>query len=147
MPDRLLERGQNPRSTRCAGGHVAPCSGRRIQRPRRKGVPLPANAIYVGRPTRWGNPFEGRQWGHAKATILHANWLNGRIGALTLERMGFGPAEIAALERLRIWVLTSLHQLAGHDLACWCSANSEWCHAETLRRIAPTYADYERHSA
>lgn len=29
----------------------------RIQRTRAKGWTMPAGAVYVGRPTRWGNPF------------------------------------------------------------------------------------------
>lgn len=138
--------GDSPRSTRrvCCAPPFRPA--RRIQRPRRRGAPLPAHTIYVGRPTLWGNPFEGRQWRHAKATILHASWLRGQLGALTLERMGFSPAEIGALERMRARVLTSLHRLAGHDLACWCSPKSEWCHAATLLRMAPVHADIERHA-
>jgi hypothetical protein len=119
----------------------------RIQRPRRKGSTLPAGAVYVGRPTMWGNPFAGRCSGHAKSVILHQHWLEGRIGALTLERMGFHPAEIDALSRLRERVLVNLHRLAGRDLACWCALTSEWCHAETLLRLAPLYADYHQHAA
>jgi hypothetical protein len=30
---------------------------KRIQRSRAKGWKMPANAIYVGRPTIWGNPY------------------------------------------------------------------------------------------
>jgi hypothetical protein len=29
----------------------------RIQRKRTKGWRMPPNTVYVGRPTRWGNPF------------------------------------------------------------------------------------------
>ena len=31
---------------------------KRIQRKRAKGWVMPANAVYVGRPTEWGNPFQ-----------------------------------------------------------------------------------------
>lgn len=120
---------------------------RRVQRSRRKGSRLPEGAIYVGRPTLWGNPFQAKHRGHAKATILHDQWLQGHIGALTLERMGFCPAEIEALDRLRARVLTSLHRLSGHDLACWCPLNSPWCHATTLLRMAPAFAELERLAA
>ena len=35
----------------------------RIQRKRTKGYRLPPNAVYVGRPTKWGNPFVvGTDW-------------------------------------------------------------------------------------
>lgn len=67
------------------------------------------------------NTSAGR--GHAKATILHQEWLKGRIGALTLERMGYCPAEIEALERTLIRALINLH------------------------RLAPLHADYERLAA
>lgn len=99
----------------------------RVRRSRARGARLPEGAVYVGRPTMWGNPFMGRRWGHAKSVILHRHWLRGELGALTLERMGFCPAEIEALFRLRVRVLTGLHQLAGRDLACWCPLTSEWC--------------------
>lgn len=119
----------------------------RIQRSRRKGARLPEGAIYVGRPTMWGNPFMGRCWGHAKSVLLHARWLEGQLGALTLEKMGFHPAEIDSLYRLRERVLTNLHRLAGHDLACWCPSSSRFCHADTLIQLAAVHAEYERHAA
>lgn len=119
----------------------------RVQRSRRKGAQLPPDTIYVGRPTMWGNPFGHGRFGHAKSVILHDQWLQGRIGALTLERMGYCPREIEALERLRIRVLTNLHCLAGKHLACWCPLNSAWCHAQTLLRLAAVHADYERYAA
>jgi hypothetical protein len=125
--------------------HQHPCpQGKRVQRSRRKGSRTPEGAIYVGRPTMWGNPFAVTGRGHAKATILHKEWLAGHLGALTLERMGYCPAEIDALGRLRERVLTQLHRLASHDLACWCPLTSQWCHAETLLVLAPAHAEFER---
>ena len=121
--------------------------GQRIQRSRRKGIKLPDGAVYVGRPTRWGNPFTDRRWGHAKAVILHKAWLQGHLGALSLERMGYCPAEIEALGRARIAVLTNLHRLAGKDLACWCPVSSDWCHAQILIDLAPIHAEFERLAA
>lgn len=128
-----------PRST-----HDAVRLAQRVQRSRRKGARLPEGAVYVGRPTIWGNPFATTGRGHAKATILHKEWLNGHVGALTLERLGFCPAQIDALDRLRERVLTNLHRLCGRNLACWCPLSSDWCHANTLLRMAPVYADIER---
>ena len=29
----------------------------RVQRKRTKGWRMPANTVYVGRPTKWGNPY------------------------------------------------------------------------------------------
>lgn len=131
-----------PRSTL-----IAPPRGRRIMRPRRRGSRLPEGAVYVGRPTLWGNPFMVGRWGHARSVILHENWLAGRLGALSLENMGWNAGEIEALERRRRRVLTSLHTLAGRDLACWCPLTSQWCHAETLLSLAPTHWELERLAA
>lgn len=110
----------------------------RIQRPRRKGAPLPPDTIYVGRPTMWGNPFMDRPGiGHARSVILHAKWLEGRIGARMLEEsMRFSLGEIEALDRLRLRVIDRLPDLAGKHLACWCPLTSDWCHAETLLQLA-----------
>ena len=108
---------------------------------------MPPGTIYVGRPTLWGNPFVARKWGHAKSVILHERWLSGHLAALSLERLGFDPGEIAALDRRRCEVLTRLHELAGRPLACWCPVTSEWCHADTLLRLAALHAVYERHAA
>lgn len=114
--------------------------GNRLCRSRRKGVKLPDGAVYVGRPTMWGNPFMGRRWGHAKSVILHRRWLTGNLGAMSLERMGFCPAEIDALARLRSRIFANLHPIAGKDLACWCPVTSNWCHAEALLDLAAQYA-------
>ena len=35
-------------------------SPQRIQRKRTKGWRMPEGAVYVGRPTKWGNPFQLR---------------------------------------------------------------------------------------
>jgi len=118
--------------------------GQRVQRSRRKGSLMPAGAVYVGRPTMWGNPFMARRWGHAKSVILHRRWLKGELAALSLERMGFCPSEVDTLQRLRARVLTNLHRLAGVDLACWCPVSSPWCHAELLLDLAPQYAEFEQ---
>lgn len=119
----------------------------RIQHSRRKGAIVPPGAVYVGRPTIWGNPFTDRLWGHARSVVLHRRWIRGEIAALTLERLGFDPGEVAALDRKRCAILTRLHQLAGHNLVCWCPLTSPWCHAEIYLELAPSYAEYERFAA
>jgi hypothetical protein len=84
----------------------------------------------------FGNPFTLQRFGHAKSVILHRAWLKGQLGDLTLERMGFCPAQIEALHRLRQRVLDNLHTLVGLDLVCWCPQSSDWCHATTLIDLA-----------
>jgi hypothetical protein len=73
---------------------------------------MPEGAIYVGRPTRWGNPFPVG--------------MNGHVGAV---------------QRFRAYLPTSGRMedipryLRGHDLCCWCSLDQP-CHADVLLEIA-----------
>jgi len=94
----------------------------RLQRSRRKGSRMPETAVYVGRPTRWGNPFaagkpatdpetgktiEVRDRAHAVA--LYRAWLPGHLA-----------------ENLSL-----LAPLRGKDLICWCPLDGP-CHADVL---------------
>jgi hypothetical protein len=100
---------------------------KRIQRKRTRGWTMPEGAIYVGRPTQWGNPFNARPAhdpaARAEAASMHEWWLDGDL-------------DFPALEPLRRWVLDELHLLAGHDLACWCPVGPpealESCHTDSL---------------
>ena len=121
---------------RAAGERLGPGDPRRLQRSRRKGASTPEGARYVGRPTVFGNPFTLARFGHARAVALHRRWLTFRLGAMTLEKLGFTPAEIDTLDRLRGRVLERLPELRGRDLQCWCPLTSHWCHADTLLALA-----------
>jgi hypothetical protein len=105
---------------------------RRHQRSRRKGVRTPDGVIYVGRPTVYGNPFNFKRFGHARSVALYRCWIERRIGALSLGRLGFGPHEIDALFRWRHRLDAELPRLVGADLQCWCPVTSRWCHADVL---------------
>lgn len=73
---------------------------------------MPDGAVYVGRPSKWGNPFQvGRDGDRAEVIRKFTMWL--------LER----PMMLASTEELR-----------GKDLVCWCSP--EPCHADVLLKIA-----------
>jgi hypothetical protein len=117
----------------------------RVQRTRKAGVPgMPPGAVYVGRPTRWGNP----------ARIVRApHGIVIRFGA-TGGDVGTWPADGAearryATELYRHWIgdpkqesLLALvrRELAGRDLACWCPPDQP-CHADVLLALAnPTPA-------
>jgi hypothetical protein len=76
---------------------------------------MPAGAVYVGRPSRWGNPFPVAEHGPAAAVELYRVWL--------LDR----PAVLAAARA----------ELAGRSLACWCPPGAP-CHAEVLLDLANT---------
>jgi Domain of unknown function (DUF4326) len=92
---------------------------KRIQRSRAKGWKMPTNAIYVGRPTVWGNPY-----------VVGSQLMNGET--LTAEK---------AVELYEQHLADNFnerdirHCLRGKDLACWCALDQP-CHADVLLRIA-----------
>lgn len=102
----------------------------RIQRRRTPGWRMPDGAVYVGRPTKWGNP---RKVGHM-VTVTSA-------GVTT--RRGMTAAEVADFFRVdlrnnlleRITTADVVRELAGRDLACWCPLDQP-CHADVLLEIA-----------
>ncbi len=97
----------------------------RIQRKRLKGLRLPANAVSVTRPGRWGNPFKvGDRYQHSHGSISDA---------LTLETC-LQVFETYARDRMEEepgW----LEPLRGKDLACYCPEGAA-CHADILLRLA-----------
>ncbi len=91
----------------------------------------PPGTIYVGRGSRFANPFLSARFGHARATGLHKAWLVGTLSPRILASLGFNDYEVAALGRLRRRILAELPLLAGRDLIWWCNRTSKWCHADT----------------
>ena len=98
---------------------------KRIQRRRVKGWRMPAGAIYVGRPTKWGNHIKVGDYGKSPQARRTAHWL----AVLDFERsIEWNPEGEAYKEAAR-------RELRGHDLACWCRLD-EACHGDTLLKIA-----------
>ena len=98
---------------------------KRIQRKRVKGWRMPANAIYVGRPTKWGNPFEiGQKFGGIKAVTVKG--LLRVYRSYVNSRLYYSPHY--------------LDELKGKNLACWCKVTEKGlrvpCHADVLLEIA-----------
>jgi len=82
----------------------------RIQRKRVKGWRMPPNAVYVGRPSRWGNPFEiGRDGSREEVLAKYRVWLE--------EKLDEDPA--------------FLEPLRGKILVCWCPLDKP-CHADII---------------
>ena len=128
-----------PIRRRCAAGQGSACTHRpqRLHRTRRKANRTPAGAVYVGRPTIWGNPFAGRaKVGHKRSVILYAAWLRGDCSHRIYRAAGFSRAEALTLDRRRVQLLDRLPRIAGKDLQCWCPLTSEWCHADVLIELA-----------
>lgn len=82
---------------------------------------VPPDAIYVGRPTKWGNPFSHQ---------------NGTLAKFKVETRD------EAVEEFRYYALDLLEncgqgyfeELRGKDLVCWCAPKP--CHADVLLEIA-----------
>ncbi len=82
---------------------------KRVQRKRTKGWRMPdrRHAVYVGRPTIWGNPFKGEGAVERYRAELLADPTAGEI----------------------------LQALRGKDLVCWCALDAP-CHADVLLELA-----------
>lgn len=73
--------------------------------------------IYIGRPSKWGNPFTHKEDTKAEFVL---------------------PSREDAIEAYREWItngdgkhlLNDLHELEGKVLGCWCSPNA--CHGDVL---------------
>lgn len=69
--------------------------------------------IYVGRPSKWGNPFElKKEEDREKIIQQYIEWLE------TQDEL-----------------LNQIHELKGKILGCWCAPKSP-CHAEVLAELA-----------
>lgn len=111
----------------------------RVQRKRAKGWRMPDNAVYVGRPSIWGNPYslerEGKTTWHLYGFGVYLSSFTSRTGmearteavGRLQELMGKGRAPWDD-ERIRA-------ELAGKNLACWCPLDQP-CHADVLLEVA-----------
>jgi hypothetical protein len=72
-----------------------------------------ADGVYIGRPSKFGNPFVIGQHGSREQVIARfETWLLSQ------------PALVAAAKR----------ELRGKSLVCWCAPQA--CHGDVLMRIA-----------
>ena len=74
----------------------------------------PKEAVYVGRPTKWGNPYTVKKWGRGRSLDMFMAYKLRGPNCLSHE-------DIVA-------------ELKGKDLACWCAPLP--CHADLLLEIA-----------
>ena len=92
---------------------------RRVVRRRTKNWKMPANTVYVGRPSVWGNPFVvgseligGEKLSVEKSIALYRQYA----------REAFNEHDLRAC-------------LRGKNLACWCPLDQP-CHADVLLEMA-----------
>jgi hypothetical protein len=93
----------------------------RIQRQRSRGWRQPINAIYVGRPTKWGNPYKVGVSNHTAE-----------------EAVAFYRRDLIA-GSLPVTVDDVCRELKGKDLVCWCEPGAP-CHADVLLDVANSYS-------
>lgn len=123
----------------------------RLQRRRTPGWRMPEGAAYVGRPSRWGNPFHVLRghhvagpawsvardsWGHVPAEECVALYVSssavlGPEEAVQRFRSLLEVRRRDEPDRLRRW----LAPLSGRHLACWCPLEQA-CHADVLLEYA-----------
>lgn len=100
----------------------------RVQRQRSKGFRMPENTVYVGRPSRWGNPLRPGMWkGYSAQDAVndYLRWLK-RDPAVRSFDNAFGKPPTCKE------ITTALK---GRNLACWCALDAP-CHADILLGIA-----------
>jgi hypothetical protein len=105
---------------------TAPC---RVQRQRTAGWRMPDGAVYVGRPSPWGNPYTVGAWdpgylGTHQVVCSDDPASHIRSAARAVE---------AYAEHVAPWL--DVEPLRGHDLVCWCRLDQP-CHADVLLRLA-----------
>lgn len=129
---------------------------KRIQRKRTKGWKMPENAVYVGRPTIWMNPFvvgkpsgvfpKGMGVKGRAETLIESMTLDQVVSMYSDLAQGFICPEMYPhghdwmahfkkkmnnghpVEMIRSY-------LRGKDLACWCPLDCP-CHADVLLELA-----------
>src|SRR5262245_36324620 len=109
----------------------------RVQRSRTSGWRTPPNTVYVGRPTRWGNPWIVWPDGANPESYWCGSRTGDRFGPFRTKR----EALFTALEKYRAHALAlargaeGFKKLRGKNLACWCPLGQP-CHADVLLELA-----------
>lgn len=80
---------------------------------------MPEGAVYVGRPTIFGNPYETAE--------QFREWMQ--------FRRSFVDLNAKANHERRYELYRRLKELRGKDLACWCPLDRP-CHADYLLELA-----------
>ena len=85
---------------------------------------IPDDAVYVGRPSKWGNPMSIAE---IKRLFPNINKQEAQQKAVDWYR-----SYLFAMGNYEL--LSSIRQLKGKDLVCWCSPLP--CHADILLELA-----------
>ncbi|HVN82275.1 MAG TPA: DUF4326 domain-containing protein [Terriglobia bacterium] len=116
----------------------------RIQRKRTNGWRMPEGAIYVGRPTKFGNPFWHAQrfCGVEVSLRMFEEAVSGIWDPSKFKDVADGPFYVACrdfsefMKRFPDGPQEAIKRLLrGKDLMCWCRLDRP-CHADILLKIA-----------
>jgi hypothetical protein len=89
---------------------------------------MPRGAVYVGRPTKWGNQFyEGHSAVRAVAEVCRSE-VTPELVLLVFRNWVMAPEQHRLREEAR-------RELRGKPLVCWCALERP-CHADTWLEIA-----------
>ncbi len=80
----------------------------------------PPDAVYIGRPSKWGNPYS-----HMDGTLAEFKVATREEAVAKYEAWLLQNAELMSAARV---------ELAGKDLVCYCAPKS--CHGNVLLRVA-----------
>lgn len=117
---------------------------KRIQRKRTKGWKMPKNTVYVGRPTKWGNPLRlrgdciyidagwRRKYTMNRWVYLMQGTLEDVVNYYDLLLNGEYLGDDVDMKHWNIKLRElNVNELRGKDLACWCGEKGH-CHADVL---------------
>ncbi len=94
-----------------------------------KEMELGDDDVYVGRPSKWGNPFKIHDPKDRKVVIqMYEDWVLGRV-----TKPGITPVGMIG-RRPSFTVDDIKRELKGKRLFCWCHPRA--CHADVLAKIA-----------
>lgn len=119
----------------------------RIQLSRKKGWRMPENTVHVGRPTRWGNPYDVRRYGLDLSLAMFRNTAQGIWDCKLIPANAHQLSWIEWMyedhqkwcKRIGQHPIEAMWQdLTGKNLACWCALDKP-CHADILIELANTH--------
>lgn len=107
---------------------------KRIQRKRTKGWRMPRGVVYVGRGSRWGNPFVVGEEPHWHLQDQY------RVAAVATPEQAVDLFRRHLIFTINYQIedgtcISTLLELRGKDLACWCPLDKP-CHADVLLELA-----------
>jgi hypothetical protein len=116
-----------------------PPAPKRIQRKRTKGWRMPEGAVYVGRPTKWGNPYDWREYPTLVRGFGADDGEPTRVSDASRKRFAVVDFKSVCVHEIGSFQYPSRdeirRELAGKDLACWCPLDQP-CHADVLLELA-----------